>query len=323
MIRESGAVFGLRLVWGYVTQSQSETKFEWECDWERSSPKHVVWHISWQWVTCKLTQGQARSGQTATVAQWHWHCVTTGALHASHLGCPSAYSSRLSYIKKRQVWKSRSETDWPHLGIMPGFCMEKNRSLLILTSTCWQDISLSNTVELTTVTPQKQTICRFKRRFLPVFENSRGSIVCLRTANPVTCHDWVVLFLRTSAWLSHWNGDVHKNKTAQSWHITRFAACRQTMEPLEFLKTGKKRRLKRQIVCSCGVTVVSSMVFEREMSCQHVMWMLKWEGCDFFPCRNLALFPGGVNQFLIGTFTPVSSLCMIVYYYRPMDSPSD
>ena len=123
---------------------------------------------------------------------------TTGASYASHLGCPSAYSSRLSYIKKRQVWKSRSETDWPHLGIMPGFSTEKNRSILMLTSTCWQEISLSNTVELTTVTPQKRKICRLKRRFLPVFENSRGSIVCLRAANPVTRHDWVVLFLRTS-----------------------------------------------------------------------------------------------------------------------------
>ena len=123
---------------------------------------------------------------------------TTGASHASHLGCPSAYSSRVLYIKKRQVWKPRSETDWPHLGIMPDFSTEKNRSILMLTSTCWQEISLSNTVELTTVTAQKQKICRFKR-FLPVFENSRGSIVCLRAANPVTRHDWVVLFLRTSA----------------------------------------------------------------------------------------------------------------------------
>ena len=96
-----------------------------------------------------------------------WVGTATGASHASHLGCPSAYSSRLSYIKKRQVWKSRSETDWPHLGIMPGFSTEKNRSILMLTSSCWQDISLSNTVELTTVTPQKQKICRFKRRFLP------------------------------------------------------------------------------------------------------------------------------------------------------------
>ena len=42
------------------------------------------------------------------------------------------------------------------------------------------------------------------------------------------------------------------------------------MEPLEFSKTGKKRRLKRQIFCFCGVTVVSSTVFEREISCQHV-----------------------------------------------------
>ena len=94
------------------------------------------------------------------------------------------------------------------------------------------------------------------------------------------------------------------------------------MEPLEFSKTGKKRRLKRQIFCFCGVTVVSSTVFEREISCQHVdvnMRMLRF----FFLWRNLALFPGGVNQFLIGTFTPVSSLRMILDYYRPMDSPSD
>ena len=78
------------------------------------------------------------------------------------------------------------------------------------------------------------------------------------------------------------------------------------MEPPEFLKTGKKRRLKRQIFCFCGVT-------EREMSCQHVDVKMRMLG--FFLWRNLALFPGGVNQFLIGTFTPVSSLCMILYYY--------
>ena len=114
-------------------------------------------------------------------------CQTTGASHASHLGncCPSAYSSRVWYVKKRQVWKSRSETDWPHLEIMPDFSTEKNRSILILTSTCWQEISLSNTIELTTVIPWKQKICYFKHGFLPDFENSRGSIVCLRAANPV------------------------------------------------------------------------------------------------------------------------------------------
>ena len=172
---------------------------------------------------------------------------TTGASHASHLGdcCPSAYSSGVSYVKKRQVWKSRSETDWPHLEIMPDFSTEKNRGTLILTSTCWQEISLPNTVELTTVIPRKQKICRFKCRFFPVFENSRGSIVCLRAANPVTRHDWAVLFLRT---------------------------------------------------------------------------------CLFqFDSQQTALFPGGANQFLIGTFTPASSLRMILHYYRPMDSnrPSD
>ena len=64
--------------------------------------------------------------------------------------------------------------------------------------------------------------------------------------------------------------DVRKNKTTQSWHVTGFAARRQTMEPLEFLKTGKKRRLKRQTFCFCGVTIVSSTVFERKISCQHV-----------------------------------------------------
>ena len=181
--------------------------------------------------------------------------LNTGASHASHLGCPSAYSSSVSYIKKRQVWKSQSETDWPHLGIMPGFSTENNRSILMLTSTCWQEISLSNTVELTTVTPQKQKICRFKH-CLPVFENSRGSIVCLRAANPVTRHDWVVLFLyvRLLA-VTLKRGRTYKQNRA--WHITRFVARRQTMEPLEFLKTGKKRRLKRQIFCFCGVTVLS------------------------------------------------------------------
>ena len=71
-------------------------------------------------------------------------------------------------------------------------------------------------------------------------------------------------------WLSHWNGVVRKNKTAESRRVTGFAARRQTMEPLEFSKTGKKRRLKRQIFCFCGVRVVSSTVFEREISCQHV-----------------------------------------------------
>ena len=117
--------------------------------------------------------------------------------------------------------------------------------------------------------------------------------------------------------------DVRKNKTTQSWCITGFAASSlQTMEPLEFSKTGKKRCLERQIFYFCGMTVVSSMVFEREISCQHLDVKMRM-CCHFFLWRNLALFPGGVNQFLIGTFTPVSSLCMILYYYRPMDGPSD
>ena len=61
------------------------------------------------------------------------------------------------------------------------------------------------------------------------------------------------------------------------------------MEPLEFSKTGKKRRLKRQIFCFCGVTVVSSTVFEREISCQHVdvnMRMLR-----FFSVEKPGIIP--------------------------------
>ena len=59
------------------------------------------------------------------------------------------------------------------------------------------------------------------------------------------------------------------------------------MEPLEFSKTGKKR-LKRQIFCFCGVTVVSSAVFEREI-CQHVdvnMRMLR-----FFAVEKPGIIP--------------------------------
>ena len=139
---------------------------------------------------------------------------TTGASHASHLGncCSSAYSSRVSYVKKRQVWKFWSKTDWPHLQIMPDFSTEKNRSPLILTATCWQEISLSNTVELTTVIPQKYKICHSKHCFLPVFENSRGSIVCLHAANPVMHHDWVVLFSCTSAGCQPETGTYVKTK---------------------------------------------------------------------------------------------------------------
>ena len=204
---------------------------------------------------------------------------------------------------------------------MPGFSTEKNRSILILTSTCWQDISLSNTIELTTVTPQKQKICRFKR-FLLVFENSRGSIVCLRTANPVTRHDWVLLFLCTSAGCHTETGAYIKTKLPmQSWHIMRFAARRQTMEPLEFFKTGKKRCLKQQIFRFCGVTVVSSMVSEREKSCQHVD--VKMRMLQFFSMEKPGIIPRWGQSVSDWTFTPVSSLCMILYYYRPMDSPSD
>ena len=72
----------------------------------------------------------------------------TGASHASHLGCPSAYGSRVSYVKKRQVWKSRSETDWPHNGTSGIFenrqeTTFKAADLLLL----WSDSSQFNGVE--------------------------------------------------------------------------------------------------------------------------------------------------------------------------------
>ena len=44
------------------------------------------------------------------------------------------------------------------MGISPDFSTEKNRSILILTCTCWQEISLSNTVELTTVHSTKAKV---------------------------------------------------------------------------------------------------------------------------------------------------------------------
>ena len=201
--------------------------------------------------------GQA-TGAVCGLGRSKFESPTTGASHASHLGCPSAYNSRVSYVKKRQVWKSWSETDWPHLGIITGFSTEKIRSILMLTSTCWQDISLSNTVELTTVTTQKQKICRFKCLFFAGFQKFQR-FHWLPSCSKSCDAPWLGGFVFTYiCWLSHWNGNVRKNKTAQSWHITGFAAHRQTMEPLEFSKTGKKQCLKRQIFCFCGVTVVSS-----------------------------------------------------------------
>ena len=172
---------------------------------------------------------------------------------------------------------------------MPGFSTEKNRSLLMLTSICWQEISLSNTVELTTVTPQKQKICRFKTSFFAGFRKFQR-FHCLPTRSKSRDAPWLGGFVFTYVyWLSHWNGDVRKNKTAQSWPITGFAARRQAMEPLEFSKTGKKRRLKRQIFCFCGVTVVSSTVFEREISCQHVDFSMR--RLRFFSVEKPGIIP--------------------------------
>ena len=94
---------------------------------------------------------------------------------------------------------------------------------------------------------------------------------CLPTRSKSRDVPWLGSFVSTNIPVSVWqSADVRKNKTAQSRHVTGFAARRQTMEPLEFSKTSKKRRLKRQIFCFCAVTVVSSTVFEREISCQHV-----------------------------------------------------
>ena len=91
---------------------------------------------------------------------------------------------------------------------------------------------------------------------------------CSKSCDAPQLGGFVFTYVPVSVWQP---ADVHKNKTTQSWRVTGFAARsrRQTMEPLEFSKTGKKR-LKRQIFCFCGLTVVSSTVFEREISCQHV-----------------------------------------------------
>ena len=93
---------------------------------------------------------------------------------------------------------------------------------------------------------------------------------CLPTCSKSRGTPWlggsVFTYVPISVWQS---ADIHKHKTTQSWRATGFAARRQTMEPLGFSKTGKKR-LKRQIFCFCAMTVVSSTVFEREISCQLV-----------------------------------------------------
>ena len=196
----------------------------------------------------------------------------TGASHASHLGCPMAYSSRVSYIKKRQVWKSRSETDWPHLGIMPGFFTEENRSILILTSTrphVDKKFLFQTPLNWLLSLHSSKRSAALKRRVLPVFENSRGSIVCLRAANLMMCHDWAVLFLHTSPFQCDSQQTYVKTKPPNHG-ASQDLLQRQTMEPLEFSKTGKKRHLKGQMFCFCAVTAVSSTVFEREISCQHV-----------------------------------------------------
>ena len=46
----------------------------------------------------KLFAGWTRSGVTSFIVHSSVVCSVTGASHASHLGCPSAYSSRVSYI---------------------------------------------------------------------------------------------------------------------------------------------------------------------------------------------------------------------------------
>ena len=253
------------------------------------------------------------------------YTTVTGALNISHLGscCPLAYSSRVSYVKKRQVWKSQSETDWPHLEITSDFSTEKNRSIHILTSTCWQEISLSNTVELTTAIPQKQKICRFKCRVLPVFENSRGSIFCLHAANLVARHDRVALFSHMCPFQFDSQQTSLKTKPPNhgaSWDLLHVG---RQWNLWNFQKLAKNDVSSGRSFASVEWQQSVQWCLKKKFLVN--MWMLKWECCDFFLWRNLALFPGGVNQFLIRTFTPISSLCMILYYYRSMDSncPSD
>ena len=75
------------------------------------------------------------------------------------------------------------------------------------------------------------------------------------------------------------------------------------MEPLEFSKTGKK-----QIFCFCGVTVVSSTVFEREMSCQQVdvcMRMLRFfsvEKPDIIPRWGQSVSDRDFHTYLFFTY---------------------
>ena len=82
------------------------------------------------------------------------------------------------------------------------------------------------------------------------------------------------------------------------------------MEPLEFSKTGQKWRLKRQIFCFCGMTVVSSTVFEREISCQHMD--VKVRILQFFFCGEIWRYsPVGSISFWSG----LSHLSLLYVWY--------
>ena len=125
--------------------------------------------------------------------------------------------------------------------------------------------------------------------FFAVSENSRGSIVCLRAANPVTCCDWAVLFLRMCLFQFDRQQTYVKTKPPNHRYVRGFAARRQTMEPLEFSETAKNDVWSGRIFFFCGMSVVSSMMFEREISCQHVD--VKMRMLRFFSVEKSGVIP--------------------------------
>ena len=179
----------------------------------------------------------------------------------------------------------------------------------MLTSTCWQEISLSNTVELTTVTPQKQKTCRFKRRFLPVFRKFQR-FHCLPSRSKSRDAPWLGGFVFTYVPVSMWQPMHRRQCEGRQWNLWNFR------------KLAKTRRLKAADLLLLWVTAVSSTVFEREISCQHVnvnMRMLRFCSVE----KSDVISRWGSVRFCSG-LSPLSLLYVfILYYYRPMDSPSD
>ena len=170
---------------------------------------------------------------------------------------------------------------------MPGFSTEKNR-ILMLTSTCWQEISLSNTVELTTLTPQKQrsaalniAFCRFSKiPEVPLSAYAQQIPWCAMIGR--FCFYVRLLTVSVQRGLT-WK----QNRPIKARH--RICCAKADNGTSGIFENRQKAMFKAADLCFCEVRVVSSTVFQREISCQHVdvnMRMLR-----FFSVEKPGIIP--------------------------------